>query len=270
MEDSHLAESNMEVDPNPEEGPRQLEFYQNYTEIICDTVNSKRNEENKHELVKRQDKSEFKHTHEKWTKVFSLDSNALLCLSIQGEAVEITVKHLFHSAALKNHEALKERYSGAKKQVSQTKKYLDHSSELLHQAVLQKLDTSGTTKEADEYVLYYCSKDFKVIYCVKLFITDTELTSYESKQAITEDYSSIRSFTISHDSVSNTNIFFFASEEFNGVLVSNPVSFGRKDTNERISFSHVLGQANIITSGISSLISGVAKRIARNTGDDTS
>ncbi|CAI2363566.1 unnamed protein product [Moneuplotes crassus] len=264
------SDSQMSEDISDRRDTPKLEFCNNFSEIVCDTVSLKSKAANsKTELIKRQDKSEFKHTKDKWTKVFSLNSNACLCLSIQGEVVEMTIKNLFHNAALKNHEALKQRYSVAQKQVSQTKKYLDHSSDLLHQAVLQKIESSSSLHSGDEFALYYCSDDFKVIYCVRFFVSDTVLEPQEFKQAITEDYSSINSFSVSYDPIANTNTFFFSSKEFNGVLVSYPVSFGRKETNTRINFSHILGQSNMITSGITSLFNGVTKRIGRNGGDNS-
>ena len=243
-----------------------MEYYNNYSEILCDTVSQNFNKETlqKSELIKKHDNSEFKHSKEKWTKIFSLNSHTLLCLSIQGETIELCIKHLFHNVSLKNYEALKERYLGGEKRVSHTKKYFDHSSDLIHEAVLQKIETGSAFSSSEEFSLYYCSQDFKNIYCVNFSVSDTELQIQEYRQVINENYSSVTSFTVSFDSCSKTNIFFFASEQCEGVLVSNPISFGRKETNEKVKFTHIVGQGNIISSSLSSIISGVTKRITKN------
>jgi len=154
------------ADPTQTNEAPEIEFYDNYTEIVCDTVSSKLNKgvSVEKELIKRQDDSEFRHTKEKWTKLFSLNSQTILCVSIQGDVVELKVKHLFHSAGYKTYEALKEGYSGKSGNISQTKKYLDHSSDLIHEAVLQKIENVSQHHNLQEFCLYYSSKDFKAIY----------------------------------------------------------------------------------------------------------
>lgn len=254
---------------------RSFSFYQNYTEIVCATTESKKVTRSSHanELIKqRPEESLIKANSTKWAKVFGLNPQTVLSVTIQGKIIEISVRYLWNRIGFKQYEAesFSQKNSWAPKYQANTKRYDNHSSELLHEVVLQRVDEGNNLEDSPNYCLYYCGKDLSSVYWLKFSVFDLELRAEESKIGINTEHQSATTFSVTYDYTNDRNYFLFGSQEVEGVLVSGSTTFGRKPTgNERLELTHTSGQGGILKNKIGSLLKNMSKRLTRQERSQT-
>lgn len=133
---------------------------------------------------------------------------------------------------------------------------------MLQEVVLQRLDEGNNVLDYPRFCLFYCSKDLSTIYGLRFTVSEYEFKTEHLKMGINADYRNLTTFAVSYSYSNDRNVFLFGSEEVEGVLISNPTSFGRKqESNERLNLNHVTGLSGILKAKIGSLFSTVKRRI---------
>lgn len=259
-----MDEDNTDLNPIPE-----LEHYENYSEIHCSTVMDKADKKTAQgkELIKqRPEDSKVNPFSSKMTRVFDLNPHTLLIVTIQGKVVEVSVKYISYNMGSNNYESenLTNSNSLASKFPTVTKRFNDHTSDLLQEMVLQALGQEGRGTSWSNFSLYYCSKDLTTVYCLQITISENSFQAFPQKIGINTEYNYCTTFSVSYDSREDKNTIIFGSNEVEGVLVSNQTTFGRKqESNERLNLTQVKGQGNILKAKLGSLFQTVKKRITR-------
>lgn len=104
MNDELNGENRYQVNVSNE---REIEFYSNYSEVFCSTVShsgDKKSVQGKELIQQRPEDSKIHPYSSKLTKVFDLNPQSLLIVTIQGKVVEVTVKFLSHTVGFREHE----------------------------------------------------------------------------------------------------------------------------------------------------------------------
>jgi hypothetical protein len=246
---------------------REIEFYSNYSEIFCSTVShsgDKKSIQGKELIQQKPEDSKINPYSSKLTKVFDLNPQTLLIVTIQGKVVETTVKFLSHTVGFREHEVddFSRSNSWVQKQPTVTKRFNDHSYELLQEVVLQRLDEGNNVTDCPRFCLFYCSKDLSLIYGLRFTVSEYEFRAEHLKMGVNAEFQNVTTFAVSYSYASDRNVFLFGSEEVEGVLISNQTSFGRKqESNERLNLNHVTGLSGILKAKIGSLFNTVKRRI---------
>jgi hypothetical protein len=79
---------------------------------------------------------------------------------------------------------------------------------------------------------------------------------------LNSEFTSVTSFTVSYDSSTDSNLFFFGSDETEDVLVSESSAFGRKNGSSSINLRSISDHGGL-RKNLGKLFSGVTKRISR-------
>jgi hypothetical protein len=147
-----------------EDTSNSLEFYNNYTEIRCSTLVSKKaSKATGKELIMQEKDAMIKANSHKWAKAFSLNSETLLTVTIQGNVVELTLKNLFSNVGGKSYDALK-KYSGADKHNEDTNRYVNLDFEILQEAWVESVYEGNELYENASYSVFYVSKNLDTLF----------------------------------------------------------------------------------------------------------
>lgn len=97
---------------------------------------------------------------------------------------------------------------------------------------------------------------------MKFGISDFNKAKFAKSIKLNSEFTSVTSFTVSYDFSTDSNLFFFGSNQTEDVLVSESTTFGRKNSPSSINLRSINSNGGIVKN-IGKMFSGVTKRISR-------
>ena len=256
-------------DHEPEDQHNYVKFINNYTEIYCGSLETKRHDKSaiSRSLIQRNADDEFiRNDKEKWTKVFEVNAQYILIVTIQAGLLEVTLKHLYFNEprfVINEFERVNQRNPVVNSSI--TKRFPDHSADLLQEAFLQKIIGSKTSSMLQECNLFYCDKNLRNLYCIKMSVSESEFKWEKSVVAINSEYNTVSTFTVIFDYSNDSSVFMFGSSQVDGVLVSNASKFGGKQIgNNNLNLTYFPRVSGILNSIISNKIIKKVRGVEQN------
>lgn len=235
---------------------RHIRFYNNYTELYWGSLEGKKQDKsaNSRPLIQRTADEEFiRQDRDRWIKVLPINHQCFIVVTIQGSQLQVTLKHLYFNESTytsSDFERLNQRSALSNSSIS--KRFQDHSGELVQEVFLQNNDGAESSLTSQECTLFYCDKNLRNVYWLKMSVSEREFKWDKSVININSDYNSACTFTVAYDHINDSNIFMFGSPQIDGVLISNGSKFGRKQVaNNVLNLTYISRVTGLFSSIIS-------------------
>ena len=140
-----------------------------------------------------------------------------------------------------------------------------HDGDLFPEAVLHSNGIGNKYSGIIQYTLYYCAKNFNMLYWINFTISLSGLECDQNFMDINVDYGQVTAFTVLKNANTRSSSILFGSDQVDGILESGGINF---DQNLKPHHNLNLRHHSMSNVSIASMFSDMRKRFRGNQKQD--